>query len=125
MRPIPPTIHMGPPQLLPRHVLITSRYQWACQRLEIGDNDAISGWRVDAANPADSFSVVPAISSDIPFGKPLRDIRGEADRRDTRYGAYPPHCATVNVYDTCRVNTTSPTMQCRSAPPVPRRLPLR
>ena len=69
---------------------------------EIGDNDAMIRWRVDPDNPVDSFSVVPAMSSDIP--PVARYVTNEERQAGEIHvtGLTPSTLYTVNIYDTSK-----------------------
>ena len=91
-------------------------------KTEIGDNDAIIRWRVDAANPVDSFSVVPAISSDIPSVS--RYVTSEEKQTGEIHvtGLTPPHCIqSMSTTPPSRVNTTKPynAVSLRTTGPAP------
>lgn len=69
-------------------------------KTEIGDNQAIIRWVVDAENPADSFSVVPAMSAEIPAITGYIPAEAQATGELTVTNLTPSTLYNVNIYNT-------------------------
>lgn len=71
-------------------------------KTEIGDNQAIIRWVVDAENPADSFAVAPAMSETLPV---ITGYIPEANRQSGEMVITELAASTlynVNIYDTSK-----------------------
>ena len=74
-------------------------------KTEIGDNQAIIRWVVDAENPADSFAVAPAMSETLPV---ITGYIPEANRQSGEMVITELAASTlynVNIYDTSKKRT--------------------
>lgn len=71
-------------------------------RTEIEDNSVVLHWTVDAANPVDSFSVVPAMDETLPTISGYLTAEQKAAGEMTVEGLTPSTLYTVDIYDTSK-----------------------
>lgn len=71
-------------------------------RTEIEDNSVVLHWTVDAANPVDSFSVVPAMDDTLPVVGGYLTAEQKATGEMKIENLVPSTLYTVNIYDTSK-----------------------